>query len=726
MSILRFDALDRQAKVTEPDGAITLYEYDSGGNLAATTDALGNKTKREHDLAGQLTKLTDPLGNETTFTYTSLGQITSVTNPNGDKTMYSYYPGGKVQSVVVPGGESQHHEYDRNGNTIAVTDALGARTQIKYDQLDRAVETIDPIGYSKKFSYDALGNITGITDEKGNLTQYKYSALGDVIEVIDANGHSTKYGYDAARRLTKLEQIRLLDATLADLTQLELQVTAYKHNKKGEVVEVTSPLGSVVKFAYDGVGNLTSKLDEDGLETLYEYNLASKLTKVSYADGKTVELGYNALKQLTEMRDWLGTTKIDVDPLGRATKTVDAQGNEVGYEWNSLGQKESLTYPDGSRVSYEYDASGRMTNVVSPQGQTSYKYDRMGRLSERILPDSTSTKYEVNPMGRLASLTHLRGSEILDSFRYSYDPTGNITAIEKQRADMTGDSGLFSYGYDALGRLTSVRSPENEKSYAYDSLGNRIHSIQNGVETRYDYNARNQLIRTSAPEVETSYSYDERGNLRKIIENGEVKSRFTFDATNMMTGAFSATNGTAEYTYNGFCSRVAKLEGLTKQNFVLDMTLPYDNLLSIDGEKKQNFVWGNGLISGFGNENFNYLNDHLGSPIRVTGSDFEEVLAYDEFGKSHNNSRQPFSFTGYMTDRVSGMHYAQARYYDPRTSRMISQDPHWGSHNMIFGDKKQTAPNAGFVPYQLGILQSKNLYAFCVNNPVTRVDPVYT
>jgi len=36
-----------------------------------------------------------------------------------------------------------------------------------------------------------------------------------------------------------------------------------------------------------------TKVDEDGYETLYEYDLANKLAKISYSDGKTVELGYN-------------------------------------------------------------------------------------------------------------------------------------------------------------------------------------------------------------------------------------------------------------------------------------------------------------------------------------------------------------------------------------------------------------------------------------------------
>jgi YD repeat-containing protein len=102
-------------------------------------------------------------------------------------------------------------------------------------------------------------------------------------------GHSTKYDYDKSRKLTKFEQYRLIDDTLVKTQEPEYQVTTYERNKKGEVIAVTSPLGDVVKYGYDKTGNVISKLDEEQLETLYDYNIVGKLTKVSYADGKTVE-----------------------------------------------------------------------------------------------------------------------------------------------------------------------------------------------------------------------------------------------------------------------------------------------------------------------------------------------------------------------------------------------------------------------------------------------------
>jgi len=56
--------------------------------------------------------------------------------------------------------------------------------------------------------------------------------------------------------------------------------------------------------------------------------------------------------------------------------------------------------------------------------------------------------------------------------------------------------------------------------------------------------------------------------------------------------------------------------------------------------------------------------------------------------------------------------------YDAATSRMLSPDTHWNSHNRIYGD------NPGkLVPNKLAIMQSSNSYAYALNNPFRYFDP---
>ena len=52
---------------------------------------------------------------------------------------------------------------------------------------------------------------------------------------------------------------------------------------------------------------------------------------------------------------------------------------------------------------------------------------------------------------------------------------GNKTGIRKERRGLTKESGTYTYGYDALDRLESIRKDNVlETQYRYDAFGNRI------------------------------------------------------------------------------------------------------------------------------------------------------------------------------------------------------------------------------------------------------------
>jgi len=398
-------------------------------------------------------------------------------------------------------------------------------------------------------------------------------------------------------------------------------------------------------------------------------------------------------------------------------------------------------------VQYKYTPSGKLSTVIASPSSviasereaihtTSYTYDKLGRVSERILPDSTTTKYEYNQLGTLSSLIHSKDNNILDQFHYTHDPVGNIVQIEKYRSGIETDNGVFKYVYDPLNRLTqAIRGDGSSKQYEYDPLGNRTSVIatarqrggKQSTVTHHSYNACNQLVQTADGSDITDYLYDKRGNLTQTTVNGQLQHRYTFDATNMMTAAHSPIKGDATYTYNGFRNRVAKLENMANTNYVLDMTRPYDNLLATQGAQTQTFIWGNNLLSASNSEanspnTFYYLQDHLGSPIRLLGeSNHDTAMSYDEFGVQEvmaGGVAQPFGFTGYQTDSVSGLCYAQARYYTPQAARFTAQDAYWNPGNMIWGEE----PN-GITPDSFAILQSKNLYAYAINNPIKYIDP---
>ena len=70
---------------------------------------------------------------------------------------------------------------------------------------------------------------------------------------------------------------------------------------------------------------------------------------------------------------------------------------------------------------------------------------------------------------------------------------------------------------------------------------------------------------------------------------------------------------------------------------------------------------------------------------------------------AHIGNINPYRYRGYYFDTETGLYYLKSRYYDPQTGRFISLD------DISFAD-----PDT---------INGLNLYAYCCNNPVMRVDP---
>ncbi len=66
----------------------------------------------------------------------------------------------------------------------------------------------------------------------------------------------------------------------------------------------------------------------------------------------------------------------------------------------------------------------------------------------------------------------------------------------------------------------------------------------------------------------------------------------------------------------------------------------------------------------------------------------------------------PFRYRGYYYDTETGLYYLQTRYYDPEIGRFISQD------SIDYADPET--------------INGLNLYAYCNNDPVNKVDPTGT
>ena len=732
-----YDALGRAVEVTGEEGLHYAYRYDGEGNLIEAEDALGNTVSMEYDGNGNLVKETNALGESRHYTYTPLGDVESITDEAGRTTCYQYQKGGLLEKIQYSDGTEEAFTYDANGNLETHTLATGFVLRYGYDSMDRITEITGSEGEKKSYTYDALGNVTSMTDGEGNTTRYAYTLSGQLAKVTDALGNETQYRYDACDRLIEICQYgekadqEFLEAEERNRRGRRCQVTRYHRDIRGQITEVTDAMGQKETYTYDKKGQLLGKLDKEGYLTKYAYTKQGDLSGIQYADGREVKLSYNPLRQLTEIQDWLGSTKITPDALGRAEKVQYPDGREVSYTYGKAGERRSLTYPDGKTVFYGYDEQFRLSELKEGDSIITYGYDPVGRLCEKQFPNGTKTTYRYDRKDQVTELVHRDKEGILDRYTYLYDLLGNKTGITKERRGLEQESGSYTYGYDALGRLSEIQKDGKvQTQYGYDAFGNRIWKEESRERTSYQYNDLNQMVSERQGEIRKEYGYDKRGNLTSILENGTWKKQYVYGAINSLEEAVDAAGKQARYQYNGLGHRVGKQEGVLPKEklekldpqsrigmeignsrqitYTLDLTRQYYNLLERTEENRsQRYFWdGNVAVYEENGERNYYLQDELGSPLRIEDSagNLRESYGYGAFGEDlyqNQGEIQPFGYTGYQRDEIAGTYYAQAREYLAENGRFAGQDLIVGFMDLPF---------------------SMNRYSYCFNAPMVLVD----
>jgi RHS repeat-associated protein len=188
----------------------------------------------------------------------------------------------------------------------------------------------------------------------------------------------------------------------------------------------------------------------------------------------------------------------------------------------------------------------------------------------------------------------------------------------------------------------------------------------------------------------------------------------------MLSQVVDKEKGQLDNQYNGLGFRVASTRPEEKIEYLCDLSRDYYNLLerTVNGET-ESFIYDNNVVSmSKSGNNYYYLQDELGSPMYMTGTDGVAVSSYafDDFGRNvdprtgklrkheyttNGNIIQPFAFTGYQEDEVSGLKFAQARFYSAENGRFVGVDQIKGYTDDV---------------------ETQHQYIYCINNPLQLID----
>lgn len=687
--------------ITNALGHVTTFNsYDSHGRATSISDPNGVITLLEYDPRGQLKQLQS--ANQTyTFGYDKQGNL--ITSNDGNQTLtYGYDNDNRLTSITDANGNSQNFTLDNYGNIVNINiknsalDVLYTANQT-FDLLNRVTSSSDSLNQTTQFGYDVMGNKTGATNPLQHSTSSVMDSVARLTKVIDAKAGEVSLTYDHLDNVTSV-------------TDQNGNVTNYTYTGFGDLTKIVSVDSGTTRFTHDLAGNVLTKTDARGIKETSVYDALNRVVSrtylsqtdnilFTYDETGTDRHGIGRLTSVSTSDYNIAYAYTAGGLLKSETKSVTQNGQSyqhiTGYEYAN-GLLTKLIYPSGTEIEYGYDL-GRVSSVALNS------YDSAGAMSTTALASNVSYL----PFGPISSLSYGNGKVMSQSYNDSYVLTNksvsgvfdknytlnainNITTVATQ-----GEATPSVYGYDELSRLTTATGDFGDLAYEYDGIGNRTKKTTAGISDAYQY-ATNKLVSAAGK----SFTYDANGNATQM--GADI---FEYNSRNRLSKAILSA-GTYEYGYDFSGRRIKKSNGSAHRFYHYDqngLLLAEENA---GGTNVVEYIYLNGKRLALNSDGQLYYlhTNHLDAPIAMSDSSSNLVwkASYSPFGITtiiQNDIPLNLSakFPGQYSNEEMGLFYNYFRDYDPEIGRYIQSDP-------------------------IGLDDGVNTYAYVGSNPINNFD----
>ena len=246
-----------RTRVTRVDGEATALcgamtssvDYDYNNFVSKRIDNVGNVTTYVHDARGLETSRTEGFGTAdartiTTEWHPTLTLPTRIVRP-GQLDERTYDANGRMLSRTLTDTQTQSVPYSTQGNTRTWT--------YTYHPTFGLVASIDgprtDVPDITTYSYDAKGDVQSITNALGQVTTVlARDTRGLPTQIRDANNTVTAFAWDPRGRLSRTTVLHASGDA----------ITVYQYDKAGLLTRVTLPNGQFLIYTYDTAQRLVA------------------------------------------------------------------------------------------------------------------------------------------------------------------------------------------------------------------------------------------------------------------------------------------------------------------------------------------------------------------------------------------------------------------------------------------------------------------------------------
>ena len=731
------------------------YEHDRYGNIVKSRmSPTGTSTERvtqtSYDSKGRyIVSTTNSLGfTETTNYYEVTGVVTSSKDQNNIVTNYTYDKFGNILTASTPiskvlkttGWSTGMADAPANALYFEWNKATGGPSTIEfYDCLGRLLRKVTESVNGKKVYVDQIYNHRGLVEKTSDpyyagdqqyWSQNEYDAVGRTIAQTAPDGSRHTFVYDGLRTTAKdplgsvsTKVCNLNGLLTSSIDNAGITVT-YKYNADGKCIETKGPR-TTISCTYDIAGNRTS-LDDPDLgysqdvynaygelishkdshgETTYDYDAGGRIIQENRPD-VTISTSYDngwkgAVDEVVSDGNILSSYAYTYDRYGRLVNKhtiIDDKEYETTYTYNAANQVETIRYPGGLGIKNVYDVCGIQTSVLDADNQKIYwklrNLDARGQIEKEEFGNGlvTTTTYD-SKNGTISSIV----TPGVQNWVYRFDAVGNLITRNDLNRKLTE-----SFSYDGMYRLTTVRkNGQITQSMTYDSAGNITSKSDVGTYTYADDSNKLSSITDCKRSITTwnDISYNSFDKITRIVSgNQTMQIAYGPDKSRIL----SDIQGQRKYYVDNLFEQKIAGSKVSSTNYIF----AFGKAVAIVSQE-----------ANVGNDVKYVHHDHLGSIQAYTdefGSLYQE-LSYDAWGLRRNpntwvvyavvassDAFNEHGFGGHEHIDLFELVNMDGRMYDPVVGRFISADPFIQSPDFT---------------------QSLNRYAYCVNNPLSLIDP---
>jgi len=269
-------------------------------------------------------------------------------------------------------------------------------------------------------------------------------------------------------------------------------------------------------------------------------------------------------------------TEYRYDAAGRRTHVtepaIDGSTATTVTAYDAAGQRIAVTDALGRTTRFAYDAAGRLTTTIHPDAgpddgndannpRTRVAYDALGRKVAETDPDGRRTEYGYDAIGRLTSVVLAAGTPSATTTTYAYDAQGNRIT----QTDAEGRSTRFTY--DSMGRETSRTLPLGQRETKTWTAAGEPASVTdfNGRTTRWTHDDTGRVVGIDYPnDADVTFAYTPTGQ-RATAVDGHGTTTQSFDPRDRLVRRVDSAGRAIEYTWDpkgNLLSRVTASQSL--------------------------------------------------------------------------------------------------------------------------------------------------------------------